>query len=120
MCAGVHVAVAFLLSEISTLLEIGDEKEICLQRNWIRKRDQFGASGMPTIMKQLASSDTEFHKNHKCQTTAVLALRLTFQIISSRTIFIIVFSSWLYTVLIILIFLRTQSAVNPFSVDFLK
>jgi hypothetical protein len=34
--------------------------------------------------------------------------------------FIILFSSWLYTVLIILIFLRTQSAVNPFSVDFLK
>jgi hypothetical protein len=28
--AGVRVAVAFLLSEISTLLEKGEEKEICL------------------------------------------------------------------------------------------
>jgi hypothetical protein len=32
--------------------------------------------------------------------------------------FIILFSSWLYTVLIILIFLRTQSAVNPFLKQF--
>jgi hypothetical protein len=30
MRAGVRVAVAFLLSEISTLLEKGEEKEICL------------------------------------------------------------------------------------------
>jgi hypothetical protein len=30
--AGVRVAVAFLLSEISTLLEKGEEKEICLRK----------------------------------------------------------------------------------------
>jgi hypothetical protein len=30
MCAGVRVAVAFLLSEISTLLGKREEKEICL------------------------------------------------------------------------------------------
>jgi hypothetical protein len=32
MCAGVHVAVAFLLSETSTLLQKGEEKEICLRK----------------------------------------------------------------------------------------
>jgi hypothetical protein len=31
MCAGVRVAFAFLLSEISTLLEKGEGKEICLR-----------------------------------------------------------------------------------------
>jgi hypothetical protein len=31
MRAGVRVAVAFLWSEISTLLEEGEEKEICLR-----------------------------------------------------------------------------------------
>jgi hypothetical protein len=32
MHAGVRIAVAFLLSEISTLLEKGEEKEICLRK----------------------------------------------------------------------------------------
>jgi hypothetical protein len=32
MRAGVRVAVAFLLSEISTLLGKGEEKEICLRK----------------------------------------------------------------------------------------
>jgi hypothetical protein len=32
MCAGVCVAVAFLSSKISTLLEKGEEKEICLHK----------------------------------------------------------------------------------------
>jgi hypothetical protein len=32
MCAGVRVAVAFLLSEISTSLEKGEGKEICLRK----------------------------------------------------------------------------------------
>jgi hypothetical protein len=55
MRAGVRVAVAFLLSEISTLLEKGEEKEICLRKELIRKSNQLGASSMPTVMKQLAS-----------------------------------------------------------------
>jgi hypothetical protein len=32
MHVGVHAAVAFLFSEISTLLEKGEEKEICLHK----------------------------------------------------------------------------------------
>jgi hypothetical protein len=49
--AGVRVAVASLLSEISTLLEKGEEKRSVCVRNWIRKRNQLGAFSMPTIMK---------------------------------------------------------------------
>jgi hypothetical protein len=55
MRAGVRVAIAFLLSEISILLEKGEETISVSVRNWIRKRNQLGAFSMPTIMKQLAS-----------------------------------------------------------------
>jgi hypothetical protein len=60
MHAGVRVAVAFLLSEISNLLEKGDEKRRSVWvRKWKRKRNQLDASSMPTIMKGVASEDNK-------------------------------------------------------------
>jgi uncharacterized tellurite resistance protein B-like protein len=53
MLTDVRVAVAFLLSEISALLEKGEEKEICLCKELIRKSNQLCASSMPTLMKEL-------------------------------------------------------------------
>jgi hypothetical protein len=49
MCAGTRVPVGFLLSEISTLLEKKEKKKrsVCV-KNWIRKRNQLGASSMPS------------------------------------------------------------------------
>jgi hypothetical protein len=32
------------------------KRSVCI-KNWIRKRNQLGASNMPTIMKELASED---------------------------------------------------------------
>jgi hypothetical protein len=56
MCVGVRIAVAFLLSEISNLLGKGEEKKRSVfVRNWIKKRNQLGASSLSTVMKQLAS-----------------------------------------------------------------
>jgi hypothetical protein len=55
MRAGVRVTVAFLLSEITALLEKEKKKISVCVRNWIWKKNQLGAFSMPTIMKQLAS-----------------------------------------------------------------
>jgi hypothetical protein len=63
MRAGVRVAVALLSSEISTLLERKEKKKRSVWvREWIRKRNQLGASG--TLMKELASGDSYSYKNH--------------------------------------------------------
>jgi hypothetical protein len=56
MRAGVRVAVAFILSEMSTLLERKEKKKKYVWvREWISKRNQLGASG--TLMKELALGD---------------------------------------------------------------
>jgi hypothetical protein len=60
---GVRVALAFLLSEIPTLLEKERKKRSAWVRKWITKRNQPGASSMPTLVKELDSEDREFHRS---------------------------------------------------------
>jgi hypothetical protein len=55
MRTGVRVAVAFLLSENQLYCKKQKKKRSVCVRNWIRERNQLGASIMPAIMKQLAS-----------------------------------------------------------------
>jgi hypothetical protein len=62
MQAGVGVAVAFLLSEMSVLLEKEEGKMSVWKRKWIRKRNQLCASNVHIFMKWLASDDTEIYK----------------------------------------------------------
>jgi hypothetical protein len=60
--AGVREAVAFLLSEISTLLEKEcEERETCLRQDRLSKRN---ASCVPSLMNGLVSEHKESHKNH--------------------------------------------------------
>jgi hypothetical protein len=64
MFTDVRVAVAFLLSEISALLEKGEEKEICVREELVRKKNQLCASSMPTLMKELPQKTENYIKNH--------------------------------------------------------
>jgi hypothetical protein len=113
MRAGVRVAVAFLLSEISTLLEKGEEKRSVCVRNWIRKRNQLSAFSIPILMKELASEDREFHKNHLRMSNHT-SCGLYKSLVPTPLFFdfTFMFTSWLFTVFIIFIFLPTQYAVN--------
>jgi hypothetical protein len=62
--SGVYVAVAFLLGEISTLLGKEKKKTYIFTRKWIRKWNQFSASGVPTVINELVSKDRKSHKKH--------------------------------------------------------
>jgi hypothetical protein len=79
------------------------------------KMNDFRRLSTPALTKELATDAGESYKNHlESQPTITMACRA--QIISSRSSmlqFRNLFTSWLCTVLIILIFLWTHSAVNP-------
>lgn len=59
--AGVRVDVVFLLSEISALLENGEENEMSLREELDWEKDPLSASSGLTVVKELAA---EAHKNH--------------------------------------------------------
>jgi hypothetical protein len=74
MRAGVRVAVAFLLVKYQLYWKkVKKERFVCV-RNWIRKRNQLGASGMPTIMKELPQEiENSIKITLECQTALAVA-----------------------------------------------
>jgi hypothetical protein len=83
--------------------------------------NQLGASGMPTVMKELRQKiENSIKITWGCQTTPAVACTYHWFLrhSSSTSQFCSLPGCALF--FIILILLPAQSAVNPFSVDFLK
>jgi hypothetical protein len=115
MRAGVHirVAVAFLLPPISTLLEKGRRKRnLFAHGNGLEK----AVSSVRLIylheMRELALENRELHKKNQRMSNHTSFGKCKSVFAALFLDFVILFNSCLYTTFLILIFLRTQSAIN--------